>query len=71
MFLEIGLKFRYHVAVDTGHGIGSHGFDRVPRCNDAVYDPLSRLKGIVGLESQSFRFGRKNRPLVLDQSVFF
>ena len=44
MFLEIGLKFRYHVAVDTGHGIGSHGFDRVPRCNDAVYDPLSRLK---------------------------
>ena len=52
MFLEIGLKFRYDVAVDTGHGIGSHGFDRVPRCNDAVYDPLRRLKRGMAKDEQ-------------------
>ena len=52
MFLAIGLKFRYHVAVDTGHGIGSHGFDRVPRCNEAVYDPLSRLKRGIAKDKQ-------------------
>ena len=52
MFLEIGLKFHYHVAVNTGHGIGSYGFDRVPRCNEAVYDPLSRLKRGIAKDEQ-------------------
>ena len=52
MFLAIGLKFLYHVAVGTGHGIGSHGFDRVPRGNDAVYEPLSRLKTGIAKDEQ-------------------
>ena len=52
MFLEIDLKFRYHVALNAGYGIGSHGFDGVARCNDAVYDRLRHLKRGIAKDEQ-------------------
>ena len=51
-FLEIGLNFRYDVAFYTGLGIDFHGFDSVPRFNDAVYGFLSRLKTGIAKDEQ-------------------
>ena len=52
MFLDIVLKFRYHVALDTGYGVGPHGFDCVTRFKDAVYDRLRHLERGIAKDEQ-------------------
>ena len=50
--MEIGLSFRYDVAFYAGLGKDFHGFDSVPRFNDAVYGFLSRLKTGIAKDEQ-------------------